>query len=57
LLHDENGSLLPPGLLLDRVSDLLTQRSAIYEQAHITVTIDAASTSSVVARIQGALRQ
>lgn len=57
LLHDENGSLLPPGLLLDRVSDLLTQRSAIYEQAHITVTIDAASISSVVARIQGALRQ
>lgn len=55
LLYGAEGGMLPPDALAERVSSLLASRSAIYEQADLTVDIDAASVSKVVAVIRSAL--
>ena len=55
LLYGDEGGMLPPDALTERVSSLLASRTAIYEQADLTVDIDAASVSKVVAVIQSAL--
>jgi len=55
LLYDEEGKTLPAHALRKRVEGLLDQRRAIYEQADVSVTIDAVSVSKVVAEIRKGL--
>lgn len=55
LLYDDDGKTLAPQALRKRVEGLLAERRAIYEQADITVNIDAVSVSNVVAAIRKGL--
>lgn len=55
LLYDAEGRQLEADALRERVSELLASRSHIYEQAHISVDIDAVPVAKVVRKIRSAL--
>lgn len=56
LLYDEEGHQLEAAALRERVADLLAARKHVYEQAHITVDIDAVPVAKVVRAIKAALK-
>lgn len=52
LLFDDLGQPLSMDALKKRVSGLLDERRAVYEQAHITVVVDAVSVSNIIKAIR-----
>jgi shikimate kinase len=52
LLFDDQGQPLAMDALKKRVSGLLDERRAVYEQAHITVVVDAVSVSNIIKAIR-----
>lgn len=52
LLFDADGQQLTSDALRKRVADLLASRRPVYEQAHITIDIDAVPVAKVVKRIR-----
>jgi len=57
LLYDEEGIQLESRALRDRVEELLDGRRHIYEQAHLTVDIDAVAVSDIIRTIRKVLKE
>ncbi len=56
LLFDENGVTLRGRALEERIRQLLAEREAVYEEAHLSIDIDSAPIGEVVDMIAGQLQ-